>query len=89
MVNFGFFESLAPSDADALLRDFLAESSDAMPELLTSASGVVSADYSVNSVPPLLDWIGASATTLSRQPDSKSDWGWGVVNHGGADVAGL
>ena len=68
MVNFGFFESLAPGEAEALLRDFLAESRDAMPEFLTSAAGV-GADFSVDSVPPLLDWIGASVTTQPRQPD--------------------
>jgi hypothetical protein len=76
VVNFAFFEDLTPDEAESLLQSFLADARDAMPEFLDSATNAgLTPDFTLSSIPPLLDWIRESVNTVGLAPDPElPDW---------------
>jgi hypothetical protein len=75
-MDFAFFESLTPQDAQAFLDRYLEVEREATRSMIPSAQeeGVV-ADFSVSSVPAFLKWILRKLQTVSRDPDETlPDW---------------
>ena len=69
-MRFSFFEDLSSEEAEAFLRNFLAEEAKAVPELLRAGEGDgIHGDYSLASIEPLFSWAVTSARTIPRAPD--------------------
>src|SRR5882724_8006276 len=75
-MRFEFFENLSDSDAKAFLERFLEVESGSIVELLkqSSAEGI-NADFSIQSVGPLVGWVASKLATFAMAPDMRlPDW---------------
>jgi hypothetical protein len=75
-MDYGFFESSTPQEADTYLRRFLETEKSAVQEMTSDAkkSGI-SADFLIESVAPFLSWVLGKLKTTPRSPDqSLPEW---------------
>lgn len=75
-MDYEFFEALSAEQARQFLSRFLEAERDSVEELLASARQAgLSADFKMESLVPILDFVARKIGTVSREPDnSLPDW---------------
>ena len=69
-MNFAFFEQLSPEDAERYKARFLEVGKETVADLARDASERgITADFSVDSVPPVVEWLVSLASTVPLAPD--------------------
>jgi hypothetical protein len=69
-MDFAFFESLTPEEAQAFLENYLKVEENAVKELLIAVkSEGICADFTIPSVSPVLKWILDKIKTIPQQAD--------------------